>query len=60
MRALDVASRGVTVNAMADTIKRLVSVQRAGKPDEVAALAGFLCSAEAGYITGQIISLNGD
>jgi 3-oxoacyl-[acyl-carrier protein] reductase len=72
--ALEVASRGVTVNAIApgiiespmaatsfdaDTIKRLVPVQRAGTPDEVAALAGFLCSAEAGYITGQVISVNG-
>ena len=72
--ALEVASRGVTVNAIApgiidspmataafdaDAIKRLVPVQRAGTPAEVAALAGFLASAEAGYITGQIISVNG-
>ena len=72
--ALEVASRGVTVNAIApgiidspmstaafdaETINRLVPVQRAGTPDEVAALAGFLASAEAGYITGQIISVNG-
>jgi 3-oxoacyl-[acyl-carrier protein] reductase len=32
----------------ADTVKRLVPVQRPGTPDEVAAMAGFLCSAEAG------------
>lgn len=72
--ALEVASRGVTVNAiapgviaspMADavfdaaTIKQLVPVQRAGTPDEVAALAGFLASADAAYITGQVISING-
>ena len=72
--ALELASRGVTVNAIApgiiaspmadaafdaDTIKRLVPVQRAGTPDEVAALAGFLASPEAGYITGQVISING-
>ena len=43
----------------ADTIKRLVPVQRAGTPDEVAALVGFLASPAAGYITGQIISING-
>jgi 3-oxoacyl-[acyl-carrier protein] reductase len=43
----------------AETIKRLVPVQRAGTPEEVAALAGFLCSAEAAYITGQVISVNG-
>ena len=72
--ALEVASRGVTVNAIApgiidspmaaaafdtDAIKRMVPVQRAGRPEEVAALAGFLASADAAYITGQVISVNG-
>ena len=72
--ALEVASRGVTVNAIApgiidspmaassfdaETIKRMVPVQRAGKPEDVAALAGFLASTAAGYITGQVISVNG-
>ena len=72
--SLEVASRGVTVNAIApgiiespmaasafdaDSIKRMVPVQRAGTPDEVAALAGFLAGPEAGYITGQVISVNG-
>ncbi|MDQ2778946.1 MAG: 3-oxoacyl-ACP reductase FabG [Pseudomonadota bacterium] len=72
--ALEVASRGVTVNAIApgiiaspmaasafdaETIKRLVPAQRAGTPAEVAALASFLASTEAAYITGQVISING-
>ncbi len=72
--ALEVASRGVTVNAIApgiidspmaagafdtEAIKRLVPCQRAGTPEEVAALAGFLASPAAGYITGQVISVNG-
>ncbi|KQW66651.1 3-oxoacyl-ACP reductase FabG [Methylibium sp. Root1272] len=72
--SLEVASRGVTVNAiapgiiaspMADaafdaaTIAQLVPCKRAGTPEEVADLAGFLASPAAGYITGQIISING-
>ena len=72
--ALEVASRGVTVNAIApgiiespmaassfdaETIKRMVPAQRAGTPDDVAALAGFLASPAAGYITGQVVSVNG-
>jgi 3-oxoacyl-[acyl-carrier protein] reductase len=72
--SLELASRGVTVNAIApgiiaspmaasafdaETIKRLVPAQRAGTPEEVAALAGFLASPQAGYITGQVISVNG-
>ncbi len=43
----------------AETIKRMVPCQRAGRPEEVAALAGFLAGPEAAYITGQVISVNG-
>ena len=72
--AREVASRGITVNAVApgiiDTtmseaafdaqeIARLVPMKRAGNPDEVADLIGFLASPQAAYITGQIISING-
>ena len=72
--AREVASRGITVNAVApgiidtamsheafdaNTIKQLVPMKRAGKPEEVADLIGFLASEQAGYITGQIISING-
>lgn len=72
--SLEVASRGVTVNAiapgiiaspMADKvfdaklIEQLVPARRAGRPEEVADLAGFLASGQAGYITGQVISING-
>ena len=72
--ALELASRGITVNAIApgliaggdtettfnaDAIQRLVPMKRAGTPKEVAALAGFLASEPAAYLTGQIINLNG-
>ena len=72
--ALELASRGVTVNAvapgiiaspMADaafdqaTIARLVPMKRAGTPTEVAELVQFLASDLAGYVTGQIVSING-
>lgn len=72
--AQELASRGVTVNAVApgiietgmiegrfdtETIKRLVPMQRAGQPEEVADLVGFLASEAAAYISGQVISING-
>jgi 3-oxoacyl-[acyl-carrier protein] reductase len=72
--ALELASRGITVNAIApgliaggDTtatfdaaaINRIVPMKRAGTPEEVAALTGFLASDPAAYLTGQIINLNG-
>lgn len=72
--AHEVASRGITVNAVApgiiatamsesafdaQAIARLVPMKRAGSPDEVADLVGFLASTQAAYITGQIISING-
>ncbi len=72
--ALELGSRGITVNAVApgiitsdmskdvfdaDTIARIVPMKRAGKPEEVAHLVGFLASKNAAYITGQIISVNG-
>lgn len=72
--ATELASRGITVNAVApgiiesamsnsafdrETIERLVPMKRAGKPEEVADLVGFLVSDQAAYISGQIISING-
>ncbi len=72
--SLEVASRGITVNAVApgiistsmtetvfdaEAIKSLVPMKRAGTANEVADLVAFLVSDKAAYITGQIISING-
>jgi NAD(P)-dependent dehydrogenase (short-subunit alcohol dehydrogenase family) len=45
--------------AMADGIAALHPIPRLGAPDEMAALAQFLLSADAGWITGQIINVDG-
>ena len=72
--AREFASRGITVNCVSpgiiDTamsthafddaaIRRLVPLQRAGTPDEVAHAVSFLVSDAASYITGQILPVNG-
>ena len=72
--AIELASRGITVNAVApgviespatrrsfspEQVASIVPMKRAGTPEDVASLVSFLVSEQAGYITGQVIGVNG-
>jgi NAD(P)-dependent dehydrogenase (short-subunit alcohol dehydrogenase family) len=70
--AREYAPFGVTANALAPTLidtgmlgtlttdfRHVIPVGRYGTPQEVADLAAFLCSAHAGYITGEVVDING-
>lgn len=71
--AVELASRAITVNCVApglidtemieprvaEEAMKIIPAKRMGKPEEVAALVSFLMQPEAGYITRQVISVNG-
>jgi 3-oxoacyl-[acyl-carrier protein] reductase len=70
--AVEVARRGITVNAVApgwiDTemtagisseLLSAIPARRAGKPEDVAACVSFLASAQAGYVTGTVLPVDG-
>lgn len=71
--AIELARRGITVNCVApglidtrmaasaplEEVMKLVPMRRIGRPEEVAATVAFLCGDDAGYITRQVISVNG-
>jgi 3-oxoacyl-[acyl-carrier protein] reductase len=71
--ALELAKHKITVNSIApglietdmtkgvdiEMMKKYIPMRRIGRPEEVAAAAAFLLSAEAAYITKQVISVNG-
>ena len=71
--ALELAKRNITVNCVApglidtemlselplEEIKKMIPLRRIGEANEIAATVAFLLSKEAGYITRQVISVNG-
>jgi 3-oxoacyl-[acyl-carrier protein] reductase len=71
--AVELAKRRITVNCVApgvietemtadleiEEVLKMVPARRLGRPEEVASLVAYLCSDEAGYITRQVISVNG-
>jgi len=71
--AVEVAKRNILVNAVApgfidtgmleglprEEILKQIPIGRFGNPEEVAGVVSFLCSRRAGYITGEVISVNG-
>lgn len=71
--SLELAKRKITVNCVApgvietdmiqelpiEEVKKMIPMKRCGKPEEVASLVNYLMSEDAGYITGQVISVNG-
>ncbi|QSQ16380.1 3-oxoacyl-ACP reductase FabG [Myxococcus landrumensis] len=71
--AVELASRSITVNCVApglidtemvephvvEEALKMIPARRMGKPEEVAAAVSFLMSEDAGYVTRQVISVNG-
>ncbi|WP_348753348.1 SDR family oxidoreductase [uncultured Aquincola sp.] len=53
------AKSGVSVDDMADRRRQGIPAQRFGSAEEFGAICAFMCSAQAGYLTGQNILLDG-
>ena len=59
MAEIAVAIKGITIEEAYTEIAATIAAGRLGRPDEVADACAFLCSAQAGYISGQNLHLDG-
>ncbi len=50
---------GASGNRVHESMKRAIPMRRIGKPEDIAGMVAFLAGEEAGYITGQVISVSG-
>lgn len=71
--AIELAKRQITVNCVApgiietqmteglpiEELNKMIPLRRAGQPDDVAHAVSYLCSEGAGYVTRQVLSVNG-
>lgn len=59
MAQLTAALNGCSVEAAYEEMRSSIAAKRLGRPDEVGDACAFLCSAQAGYISGQNLQLDG-
>ena len=59
MAELAVAIKGITIETAYAEIAATIAAGRLGRPEEVGDACAFLCSAQAGYISGQNLHLDG-
>jgi 3-oxoacyl-[acyl-carrier protein] reductase len=59
MAELAVAFKGITLEEAYDDIAQTVAAKRLGRPEEFGAACAFLCSAHAGFMSGQNLGLDG-
>lgn len=59
MAELAVAFKGITIEEAYDEIAQTIAAKRLGRPEEFGAACAFLCSAHAGFISGQNLGIDG-
>ena len=56
---IDTDMTNVLSDSVKETVLNSIPLRRMGQVEDIANMVGFLCSAEASYITGQVISVDG-